>query len=145
MILRNKTAVEEYDTNGKYVGSFELGIKSSAQDVTVANDGLLMVVQLGDPCVHIFSESGDYIDKFKLQQIDYNYTSISFHRAGEQVVVASTQEGKPPQVEIYSKDGEFVHFAQIPFDDGIYFVKGIMFTTEGRIACVINWNKAFIF
>lgn len=49
MILRNKTAVEEYDTNGKYVRSFELGIKSSAQDVTFANDGLLMVVQLGDP------------------------------------------------------------------------------------------------
>ena len=103
MTLRNKTTVEEYDTNGKYVRSFELGIKSSVQDVTVANDGLLMVVQPGDPCVHIFSESGDYIDKFKLQQIDYNYTSISFHRAGEQVVVASTQEGKPRRLKYIVK------------------------------------------
>ena len=143
--IRNKTAVEQYDTNGECVCSFELGIIGSVQDVTVANDGRVMVVQLDDPCVHIFSESGDYLGMFKLQQIDYDYTSITFHRAGEQVVVAGTRVGKLLQVEIYSKDGEFVHYAQIPVDDGIYFVKGITLTTEGRIAVVANWRKVFIF
>ena len=143
--IRNKTAVEQYDTNGWLVRSFKLGIIGSVQDVTVANDGRVMVVQLDDPCVHIFSESGDYLGMFKLQQIDYEYTSITFHRAGEQVVVAGTRVGKLLQVEIYSKDGEFVHYAQIPIDDGIYFVKGITLTTEGRIACVANWQKVFIF
>ena len=143
--IRNKTAVEQYDTNGWLVRSFKLGIIGSVQDVTVANDGRVMVVQLDDPCVHIFSESGDYLGMFKLQQIDYDYTSITFHRAGEQVVVAGTRVGKLLQVEIYSKDGEFVHYAQIPVDDGIYFVKGITLTTEGRIAVVANWRKVFIF
>nr|XP_058966278.1 uncharacterized protein LOC131792877 [Pocillopora verrucosa] len=140
----NKTVVEQYDTDGEYIRSFELGIISSEQDVTVANDGRVMVVQLGDPCVYIFSESGDYLNKFKLQQIDYDYTSITFHRAGEQVVVAGTRLGKLLQVEIYSKDGKFVHCAEIPMDDGIYFVKGITLTTKGRIACVVG-GKVFIF
>ena len=140
----NKTVVEQYDTDGEYIRSFELGIISSEQDVTVANDGRVMVVQLGDPCVYIFSESGDYLTKFKLQQIDYDYTSITFHRAGEQVVVAGTRLGKLLQVEIYSKDGKFVDCAEIPMDDGIYFVKGITLTTKGRIACVVG-GKVFIF
>ena len=143
--VRNKTAVEQYDTKGKCVCSFKLGIINSVQDVAVANDGRVMVVQLDDPFVHIFSESGGDLGMFKLQQIDYEYTSITFHRAGEQVVVAGTRMGKLLQVEIYSKDGEFVHCAEIPIDDGIYFVKGITLTTEGRIACVANWQKVFIF
>ena len=140
----NKTVVEQYDTDGEYIHSFELGIISSEQDVTVANDGRVMVVQLGDPCVYIFSESGDYLNKFKLQQIDYGYTSITFHRAGEQVVVAGTRLGKLLQVEIYSKYGKFVRCAEIAMDDGIYFVKGITLTTKGRIACVAD-GKVFIF
>ena len=143
--IRNKTTVEQYDTKGKCVCSFKLGIINSVQDVAVANDGRVMVVQLDDPFVHIFSESGGDLGMFKLQQIDYEYTSITFHRAGEQVVVAGTRMGKLLQVEIYSKDGEFVHCAEIPIDDGIYFVKGITLTTEGRIACVANWQKVFIF
>ena len=140
----NNTVVEQYDTDGEYIRSFELGIISSGQDVTVANDGRVMVVQLCDHCVYIFSESGDYLNKFKLQQIDCAYTSITFHRAGEQVVVAGTQLGKLLQVEIYSKDGKFVHCAEIPMDDGIYFMKGITLTTNGRIACVVG-GKVFIF
>ena len=142
--LWNGKAVEEYDTDGELVRRFERMMRS-ASDVTVAHDGRVMVVSRGDHCVHIFSESGDYLDKFKLQQIDYDYTSITFHRAGEQVVVAGTRVGELLQVEIYSKGGEFVHYAQIPIDDGIYFVKGITLTTKGRIAYVANWHKVFIF
>ena len=142
--IRNKTKVEQYNTDGGFDRSFELGIISSVQDVAVANDGRVMVVQLDDPCVHIFSESGDYLDMFKLQQINHEYTSITFHRAGEQVVVAGTRLGKLLQVEIYSKDGKFVRCAEIAMDDGIYFVKGITLTTKGRIACVAD-GKVFIF
>ena len=143
--LRHWDTVEEYNTDGEFVRSFGQGIISSAFSVIVTNDGRVMVADQVDHCVHIFGESGDYLDKFKLQRIDYDYTSITFHRAGEQVVVAGTRVGKLLQVEIYSKDGEFVHYAQIPVDDGIYFVKGITLTTEGRIACVANWQKVFIF
>ena len=142
--IRNKTAVEQYDTNGECVCSFELGIIGSVQDVTVANDGRVMVVQLDDPCVHIFSESGDYLDKFKLQRIDYDYRRITFHRAGEQVVVAGTRGFKLLQFEIYSKDGEFVYCAEIAIDGGIRFVGGITMTTKGRIACLVD-DKVIIF
>ena len=84
-------------------------------------------------------------DKFKLQRIDYDYKRITFHRADEQVVVAAgTRGGKPLQVEIYSKDGEFVYCAEIAIDGGIHFVRGITMTTKGRIACVAD-DKVFIF
>ena len=142
--LSDWNAVEEYDTDGEFVRSYGGEIISSAADVIVTNDGRVMVVDGVDHCVHIFGESGDYLDKFKLQQIDCRYRSISFHRAGEQVVVTGTREGKPLQVEIYSKDGEFVYCAEIAIDGGIRFVRGITMTTKGRIACVVD-DKVFIF
>ena len=144
MTLRNKGAVEQYDTDGEFVRSFGQGIIRSAKDVTVANDGRVIVVELHDHSVRIFSESGDYLDKFKLQQIDCSYESITFHRAGEQVVVAGTRVGKLLQFEIYSKDGEFVYCAEIAIDGGIRYVRGITMTTKGRIACVVD-DKVFIF
>ena len=142
--LRDFKVVEEYNTDGEFVRIFGKGIISSAFSVIVTNDGRAMVVDEDDHCVHIFGESGDYLDKFKLQQIDCRYTSISFHRAGEQVVVTGTREGKPLQFEIYSKDGEFVYCAEIAIDGGIRFVRGITMTTKGRIACVVD-DKVLIF
>ena len=144
LTLRDWNELEEYNTDGEFVRSFEQGIISFALAVSVTNDGRAIVVDLTDRCVHIFGESGDYLDKFKLQRIDYDYTSITFHREGEQVVVAGTRKGKPLQVEIYSKDGEFVYCAEIAIDGGIRFVRGITMTTKGRIACVVD-DKVFIF
>ena len=142
--LSDWNAVVEYNTDGEFVRSFGEGIIRSAMDVIVTNDGRAMVTDQGDHCVHIFGESGDYLDKFKLQRIDYDDTRITFHRAGEQVVVAGTRVGKPLQVEIYSKDGEFVYCAEIAIDGGIRFVTGITMTSKGRIACVVDC-KVFIF
>ena len=142
--LRHWDTVEEYNTDGEFVRIIGQGIISSAFSVIVTNDGRVMVADEGDHCVHIFGESGDYLDKFKLQQIDCRYTSISCHRAGEQIVVTGTREGKPLQVEIYSKDGEFVYCAEIAIDGGIRFVRGITMTTKGRIACVVD-DKVIIF
>ena len=59
--------------------------------------------------------------------------SITFHRAGEQVIVAGSQVGKLLQVGIYSKDGEFVHCVEIAIDGGIRFKTRITVTTKGRI------------
>ena len=142
--LREYNVVEEYNTDGEFVRSFGKGIIRLVEAVIVTNDGRVMVADEGDHCVHIFGESGDYLDKFKLQQIDCRYTSISFHRAGEQVVVTGTREGKLLQFEIYSKDGEFVYCAEIAIDGGIRFVRGITMTTKGRIACVVD-DKVLIF
>ena len=68
---------------------------------------------------------------------------LTFHRAGEQVAVAGIRVGKPLQVEIYSKDGEFVYCAEIAID-GEIGLGGITMTTKGRIACVVD-DKVFIF
>ena len=144
--LWRERVVEEYDTDGEFVRSFEFERMNFVCDVTVANDGRVMVVQLDDhdPCVHIFSESGNYLDKFKLQQINCWYRSIRLHRESEEVVVAGTLREELLQIEMYSKDGEFVHCAEIPIDGGIHLVTGITVTTKGHIACVAD-NKVFIF
>ena len=142
--VMTSTVVEEYDTDGEFVRDFGKGIIRDAYAVIVTNDGRALVADTVDRCVHIFGESGDYLDKFKLQQIYCRYTSISFHRAGEQVVVTGTREGKLLQVEIYSKDGEFVYCAEIAIDGGIRFVGGITMTTKGGIACLVD-DKVIIF
>ena len=143
MTLRDLNTVEEYNTDGEFVRSLGIGIIRSAKDVIVTNDGRVMVADQVDHCVHIFGESGDYLDKFKLQ-IDYDYIGITFHRAGEQVVVAGNRLDKPQQVEIYSKDGEFVYCAEIAIDRGIHDMTTITVTTKGDMAC-ISGNKVFIF
>ena len=142
--LRGLDTVEEYNNDGEFVRSFGKGIIETVKDVIVTNDGRVMVVDQFDHRVHIFSESGDYLNKFKLQRIDYDYNRITFHRAGEQVVVAGTRKGKLLRFEISSKDGKFVYCAEIAIDDGIRYVRGITMTTNGRIACVAD-DKVFIF
>ena len=142
--LSDGNAVVEYNTDGEFVRSFGQGMIRAAKDVIVTNDGRAMVVDPIDRCVHIFGESGDYLDKFKPQIICYFQTSITFHGASEQVVVTGAREGKLLQLEIYSKDGEFVYCEEIAIDGGIRFLTGITMTTKGRIACVVN-RKVFIF
>ena len=142
--LRDWNTVEEYNTDGEFVRSFGKGIIRFAYTVIVTNDGRAMVADQGDHCVHIFSESGDYLDKFKLQQRDCDYTSITFHRAGEQVVAAGILARNLLQVEIYSKDGEFVYCVEIAIDGWFRNLRKITLTTKGRIACVAD-GKVFIF
>ena len=142
--LRGGNSVEEYNTDGEFVRSFGKGIIRSAFAVIVTNDGRAMVADQGDHCVHIFGESGDYLDKFKLQRIGYRSSFQAFHRAGEQIVVAGTRKGKSLLVEIYSIDGEFVYCSEIAIDSEILFVTGITMTTKGRIAGIVR-GKVFIF
>ncbi|PFX11416.1 Brain tumor protein, partial [Stylophora pistillata] len=136
-VLTGGMEVEEYDSNGEFVRSFGEGVVNYVTDVTVATDGRVMVMYRDDFWVYIFSEHGDYLNKFKLQRNDYNDTSITFHRTGEHVVIAGVREEKELlQVEIYSKDGEFVRSVEIQID-GSYSVTGITVTTEGHIAVAV--------
>ena len=133
--------VDEYETDGQFVRSFGEGILEHAWDITAANDGRVMVVGTGcESYVHIFSELGDHLNKFKLQGY---YLSpiivIAFHRASEHVVVAGVGiESGFLCVEISTKDGQFVRSTQI-HEEGILSVRGITVTTEGRIAVVANY------
>ena len=138
LLLRSRE-VNEYETDGQFVRSFGEGILENAFDITAANDGRVMVMDICDSCVHIFSEDGDYHNKFKLQR-DYLLPRIAFHRASEHVVVAGTERNNNNllHVGIYTKDGEFVRSTQI-HEEGVEYVTGITMTTEGRIAVVTRY------
>ena len=123
----------------------------NAYDITAANDGRVMVVEWNDSCVHIFSEDGDYLDKFKLQG-RYYFPNIAFHQLSEHVVIAGkkedTEEESVVVVEIFTKDGEFVRSTQI-HEEQIDCITGMTVTRDGRIALILihegsTWKVLFI-
>ncbi|KAL9960398.1 hypothetical protein ACROYT_G033849 [Oculina patagonica] len=99
--------VVRYETDGQYVSSFGEGVLEGTTDITTASDGRVMVAATDmyhDGCVHIFSENGDHLNKFKLEGKHF-LPRIAFHGATENVVVASVEEGNDQlPVQIYNKD-----------------------------------------
>ena len=140
VLVLSGSSVDVYDTDGLYVRSFGEGTLFRARDIT-ANDGRVMVVDwIGDDsCVHIFSEDGDYLDKFKLQERFYGYyfSSIAFHQLTESVVIAVKKEELVVGVEIFTKDGEFVRSTQIHEERNHYILR-ITVTRDGRIAVLLG-------
>ncbi|XP_078380872.1 uncharacterized protein LOC144663708 [Oculina patagonica] len=144
VLVLNKASdvVDVYETDGQFVCEFGKGILTYTRDITAANDGRVMVVDK-DCCVHIFSEHGDHLNKFKLKGC-YSTRRIAFHPASQHVVVAGTDQEKKDllkiNVEIYTKDGEFTRSTQI-FEKGIhlFFLGGMTVTTEGRIAVAFRY------
>ena len=59
--------VDVHTTDGQLVDSFGEGMVGP-WDITAANDGRVMVVECNASCVHIFSEDGDHLNKFKFQR-----------------------------------------------------------------------------
>ncbi|KAL9967058.1 hypothetical protein ACROYT_G025221 [Oculina patagonica] len=132
-----RDVVDVYESDGQLVRSFGERELKDARDITVANDGRVMVLDRGDDCVHVFNEDGDHLDKFKLQGC-YSYPKIAFHQASEHVVVGGIeQEESLVHVQIYNKDGVFVRSSQI-HEEGIEDLQGITVTTEGRIGVVFR-------
>ena len=132
--------VDVHETDGHFVREFGEDILKNAWDITAANDGRVMVVDCGESGVHIFSEHGDHLDKFKLQGC-YSWPRIAFHRESEHVVVAGVEREKDLlHVDIYTKDGEFVRGTQIYFQEWIGYLGGITITTEGRIAAACEYR-----
>ena len=149
-LANSRSVVEEYDSDGEFVRNFGKGILKLAKDITVANDGRVLVLDRDydsflsnfdreDFFVHIFSEHGYYLNKFKLKQRNYfSYTCITFHPAGEHVVVAGKGERNLLEFKIYSKDGEFVRSVQIQCCR-FFFLRGITPCNDGRTAAVLNY------
>ena len=139
LVLRWDNVVDVYKTNGQCVCSFGEDVLKGGSDITAANDGRVMVVDWRDSCVHIFSEHGDHLNKFKLKGCCF-LPKIAFHRASEHVVVAGVEREKDLlRVKIYTKDGEFVRSTQI-YEESIYCLEGISVhvTAEGRIVVCQN-------
>jgi len=133
--------VAVYETDGRFVRSFGEETLKCAWDITAVNDGRIMVVEMSDSCVHIFSEDGDYLDSLKLQG-RYVYHSIAFRQASEHVVIAGTEQLRIGydllRVEIWTKDGEFVRSTQIPEETRTYCTNGMTLTKDGRIAVLLR-------
>ena len=136
VLVLSAFSVSVYDTDGLFVRSFGEGTLKYAIGITAANDGRVMVVDWDDSCVHIFSEGGDYLEKFKLQKRCY-YPGIAFHQLTEHVVIAGRREEDSVfVVEIFTKDGEFVRSTQI-HEEQIPYIAGMTVTRDGRIAVVL--------
>ena len=144
--------VEEYDSDGEFVRNFGKEILKFPKDITVANDGRVLILDSDEDSflsnfdredffVHIFSKHGYYLNKFKLKQRNYfEYTCITFHPVGKHVVVAGRgREGDLVEFKIYSKDGEFVRSVQIQCYRFVYEVARITLNNDGRIAAVLRY------
>ena len=145
LVLNHKSRVAVYDTHGRFVRLFGQETLKHASDISGANDGRVMVVERDDPCVHIFSEDGDYLEKLELQG-SYYFPTIAFHRASEHVVIADRQgpQGKlhPLQVEIFTKGGEFVRSTQI-LEEISDYIRWMTVTNDGRIAVLLGQNHYY--
>ena len=135
--------VNVYETNGEFVCSFGEQILRSPYDITTVSDGRVMVVQGCAPSrVHIFSEQGDYINKFNLP-MSTTYPKIAFHKESQQVIVAALKEYISDLLTklICTKDGEFVQSTVIPMGESV-ILDGIAVTTEGRITVLTQHEEA---
>ena len=123
--------VDVYETDGQFVCSFGEQILTNPRDITTVSDGRVMVVQ--GLCVHIFSEQGNHLNTFDLK-MSTTFSKIAFHRASQHVVVVGNggYDKDILQIEIYTKDGEFVR--STPVNMGQSLLLGMAVTTEGRIA-----------
>ena len=142
VLLLTYSGVAVYDTDGRFVRSFGEEALVNARDITAANDGRVMVMVVmnqSDSCVHIFSEDGDYLGKFKRQMCNY-FRYIAFHRASEHVIITDDRgplyDSDFMRVAIFTKDGVFVRSTQIyERNRG----SGCMTVTkDGRIAVLVQ-------
>ena len=138
--------VDVYETNGQLVCSFGQQILSYPCDITTVSDGRVMVVGGCDSrFVHIFSEQGDHLNKFRSQRSLF-YSKIVFHRESQQVALVDT-DNFPHKlyIDIYTKDGEFLRSISIHMGKPFYSPREVAVTTEGCIA-VVPWfsNKVIV-
>ena len=134
VLVMSWSSVDVYDTDGLFVRSVGEGTLKKAWDITAANDGRVMLMEYDDSCVHIFSEDGAHLDKFKLQEL-YSSPRIAFHQLTEHVVIACKRKEEPVVVvEIFTKDGEFVRSTQIHEQQ----IRGMTVTRDGRIALLLQ-------
>ena len=131
--------VDVYETDGQFVCSFGEQILTNPCDITTVSDGRVMVVQ--GLCVHIFSEQGDHLNTFDLQ-MSMTFSKIAFHRASQHVVVVGNggYDMDILQIEIYTKDGEFVRSTSKHLGQYLPLL-GMAVTTEGRIAVETNFDS----
>ena len=138
---RKHHIVDVYENDGQFVCSFGRQILTNPHDITTVSDGRVMVVQEHPSRVDIFSEQGYHLNTFDLQ-ISMVYSRIAFHRASQHVVVVGCKDNDTDilQIEIYTKDGEFVRSTPVNMGQSLPLL-GMAVTTEGRIAVATDLDS----
>ena len=137
--------IDVYKNDGQLIRSFRVLFTVSPSDITAANDDRVIVVDTFENYVHIFSEHGNHLNKFKLEECN-SYPRIVFHQTSDLFVVADVESEKNRlHMQVYTKDGEFLQSTHIQVE-GVYCnlsLRGMAVTIEGHIATVlrVSYNK----
>lgn len=133
VLLSRETVIDIYEHDGRYVRSFGERTLKNVTDITAVPDGLVVVMDKDDSCVHVFTEDGEQQFKFSINTEEQEYYRVACHPAGEHMVFAGYQRGKDRMcLAIYTKDGEFERTVNV--DEGIRVISGVTVSVDGRIA-----------
>ena len=144
VIKPERCVLDVYENDGQFVHSFGEGLLRSVIDLALATDDRVIVLDEGY-YVHMFSEHGDHLSKFKLSTYLFSTRRIAFHHSSEHVVVTDV-EVDYVYLHIYTKDGELVRSTK-PHVNGIDpSQRGrIIVTAEGHVALLgVNPGRVFI-
>jgi len=92
--------------------------------------------------VHMFSEHGDHLSKFKLT-FSLHKGRIAFHHSSEHVVLADAGVGYA-YLHIYTKDGELVRKTKIHVEGIDPSLRRMIVTAEGHVALLNSTKSVFI-
>jgi len=131
--LKGGNALDVYENDGQFVRSLGEGLLSYVLDLALASDDRVIVLD-GNSYVHMFSEHGDYLSKFKLFKSNFfPGRGITFHHSSEHVIAAygAFDHGF---LHIYTKDGELVRSNRIRVRGSDRSQGGMIVTAEGHVA-----------
>ena len=137
----DKDMVYVYEHNGRFICTFGEGVFTTATDITSSDDGRVMVMDIGDPCVHLFTVEGQQLFKFNINIHEDLYYRIKCHPAGEHVIIAGTERGTGLlRVAVFTTTGQFVRRIQLD-EEKVDFgqkIAGITVTKEDYIHVAVN-------
>ena len=137
ILLSYNNMVHVHGNDGQFVRSIGEGVLSLVLDQACASGNRVMVLDVSFN-VHVFSEQGDHLSKFQVQQRS-PFCGIAFHNSSEHVVLAGNRHGCL-YVEMYTKDGEFLRNTQIRVEN-VWLTGGVAVTIEGHIAVVCRQQE----
>ncbi len=101
----SKYAVVERYKDGQYIASFGHNVLKQPKDITVAEDGRVMVLNNnGD--VDVFDAQGNHLEVTSFGVVSAE--AIAFHSESKHAVISSISEGTV-KISIFSERGECVH------------------------------------